>query len=81
MAKDHDDLKAIVEREIAKYGKKCDLNHIDVSNVTNMQRMFMGSKFNGDISRWNVSNVMEINDVFEKCDFEGNIMSWKLNER
>lgn len=79
VAKDHDDLKEIIEREIAKYGKKCDLNHIDVSNVTDMSCMFKLSKFKGDISRWDVSNVTNMCDMFAFSKFDGDISSWDVS--
>lgn len=35
-----------------------DIGSWDVSNVTNMVRMFSGSQFNQDISTWDVSNFI-----------------------
>ena len=43
----------------------------DVSNVTNMERMFYGCKsFNQDISNWNVSKVKYKSDMFNDCSIE-----------
>ena len=52
----------------------------DVSNVTNMERMFYGCKsFNQDISNWDVSNVINMNSMFERCEsFNQNISNWDV---
>ena len=39
----------------------------DVSNVTDMNRMFQDSKFIGNISNWNVSNVTDKQNMFYNC--------------
>ena len=49
----------IVEEQITILGSEADLNHLDVSEVTNMASLFEWSDFNGDISKWDVSNVTE----------------------
>ena len=45
-------IRKIVDSEIERLGNNADLNHIDVSQVTDMRRLFEDSEFNGDISKW-----------------------------
>nr|WP_307936506.1 BspA family leucine-rich repeat surface protein [Mycoplasmopsis bovis] len=41
------------------------MNEWNVSNVTNMERMFKGAKsFNGRIDNWNVESVTELDETF-----------------
>ena len=71
--KTKDELKHMIEDEIFKNGNECSLNHIDVSKITDMTKLFYGSEFNGDISNWNVSNVENMNKMFAYSKFNGNL--------
>jgi surface protein len=76
-------ISKILDKEIEKLGLSADLNHIDVSNVTNMNGMFNGSKFNGskfngDISKWDVSNVTDMCFMFCESDFNGDTSKWDV---
>ena len=56
-----------------------DISGWDVSNVTKMNHMFMGSKFNGNISKWDVSNVTDMQYMFAQSDFNGDISEWNVS--
>lgn len=66
-------LRDLIQNEIKLNGNRCNLNHIDVSNVINMTRLFPYSEFDGDISEWNVSNVTNMSFMFCGSTFSGNI--------
>jgi hypothetical protein len=40
----------MIESDMYTYDNNVDLNHLDVSNVTDMHGLFINSPFNGDIS-------------------------------
>ena len=62
---DKNHLQEIIHELMDTYGPNVNLNHLDVSNVTNMSRLFTSTQeFNGDISRWNVSNVTNMEGMF-----------------
>ena len=79
IATDKEHLQQLIENEIKTHGNNCDLNHIDVSNVTNMSYMFTNSQFNGDISNWNVSNVTDMSIMFYYSQFNGDISNWNVS--
>jgi len=77
--KNEEELKALIEAEIKKFGAQCDLNHIDVSLITDFSWLFHNSKFNGDISQWDVSSVMHMDGMFLKSRFNGDISKWDVS--
>ena len=78
--KNKDELKKIIEDTIKEQGNKCDLNFIDTSLIKDMGRLFSGSKFNGDISKWNVSNVINMCFMFKGSKFNGVISKWDVSK-
>jgi len=79
IAKNNKHLNYLINQEMKKNGPNCDLNHIDVSNVTNMSYMFFNSQFNGDISNWDVSKVTDMYGMFYNSSFNGDISNWDVS--
>jgi hypothetical protein len=80
IAKDKDHLKQIIEQEMASNGNECDLNHIDVSQVEEMDYIFFKTEFNGDVSQWDVSNVKYMFAMFLCSPFNGDISKWDVRK-
>jgi len=59
----------------------CDsLSSWDTSNVTNMQNMFLYSRFNSPINTWNVSKVRNMASMFSTSSlFNQNISNWDVS--
>ena len=82
VARDKNHLKQLILERINKFGYHCDLNNIDVSQITDMSGLFWWGdlyKFNGDISKWNVSNVKNMAGMFELSRFNGDISNWDVS--
>ena len=74
--KNKKELMETIREIIAEKGPNCDLNFIDVSNITDMSYLFYKTKFDGDISKWDVSNVTDMCGMFQGCPFNGDISKW-----
>ena len=73
------ELIRLIEIRVLSNGANCDLNDIDVSEITDMSSLFTWSSFNGDISNWDVSNVTNMSGMFSKSDFNGDISNWDVS--
>jgi surface protein len=83
IAKSRNELSELIYEEIQANGLTCDLNHIDVSRIWNMDGLFstvstMG--FNGNISEWDVSNVESMYKMFINSEFNGDISKWDISK-
>ncbi len=79
-ALDKEHLKRLVQEHINLYGLECDLNHLDVSGVTDLSCLFEQSTFNGNISEWDVSNVTNMYGLFQISSFNGDITKWNTSK-
>jgi len=80
VAKNKTHLSQLIKDEIRQNGDKCDLNHIDVSQITNMSVLFKDIDFNGDISQWNTSRVTEMKYMFVNSKFNQSISCWDVSK-
>ena len=63
---------------LIKDNQNANLNWLDVSEITNMERLFMNKPFNGNVSEWNVSNVTNMHSMFYGSYFNGDISKWNV---
>jgi surface protein len=79
IALDKFDLGGHINEAIRLNGLNCSLNHIDVSDITDMNNLFYSSEFNGDISEWDVSKVKNMSKMFYQSKFNGDISKWDVS--
>jgi surface protein len=72
-------LRDAITAKIERSGNTCDLNHIDISQVKDFDGLFVGSRFNGDISQWDVSHVESMVQMFGSSSFNGDISRWDVS--
>lgn len=61
------------------YDLVLDLNHLDVSRVTNFAALFCGRWSNVDISQWNMSSAKNLSQMFSSSRFVGDISKWDVS--
>lgn len=71
-----EELEQLIDAAIYHEGPYCNLNHLDISAVTDLSKLFQNSGFEGDISKWDVSNVKTMDRLFMGCAFNGDISNW-----
>lgn len=79
IAKNKTHLLELIEQEMDSYGNRCNLNHIDTTNIINMENLFEYSPFNGKIEQWNVFNVKDMSNMFKNSLFNGDISGWNVS--
>lgn len=56
------------------------IEYWDVGNVENMERIFLGSEIDVDLSSWDVSNVKNFYEAFARTPFNQDISNWKIQK-
>jgi hypothetical protein len=74
-----EELIELIDKEIRIQGLKANLNHLDISNLTDLSFIFINSPFNGDISQWNTSHVEDMNNMFAGALFNQDISQWNVS--
>lgn len=77
-AENTEHLRELVALAIKTHGVRADLNHIDVSGISNFEGLFKKSRFNGDISRWDMGRATSTVDMFFASAFKGDISGWNV---
>ena len=75
------DLRNLIESELKRQGPDADLNHVDVSQITDMRMLFCGLNIHDiKISDWDVSNVTNMCAMFDGCSgFNDDISQWDVS--
>ncbi len=62
-------------------GIDSDLNHWDVSNITNMAVVFSSARnFTGGVESWDVSNVEQMGGMFSRTKIDDDLSGWDVSK-
>ena len=68
-----------ISYELNRLGDDADLNHLDVSDVTDFRRAFYNRRFVGDISKWDMSNARNTSEMFSHAAVQVDISNWDVS--
>lgn len=74
-----DNLKQTIQKELQTQGLQADLNHLDMSAITDMSSLFEDVDFQGNLSSWDTSNVLTMRSMFRRSTFNGDISKWNVS--
>ena len=77
-----EELIKVIKQELERQGPDADLNHVDVSEVTDMSALFVTTDAgNVKIDEWDVSNVIDMSGMFLFCyNFNSDISKWNTSK-
>ena len=80
--KTRDELISLIGEELERQGPDADLNHIDVSEITDMMGLFKNVYIeNIKIDQWDTSNVADMSYMFMYCNnFNGDLSAWDTSK-
>ena len=76
-----EELRSVIKQELQVQGPDADLNHIDISKITDLSNLFQDLSIgNIKIDKWNTSNVKRMVMVFQGCkNFNADISQWDVS--
>lgn len=74
-------LKSIIKDELERQGPDANFNHIDVSGIDDMSKLFEGLQIESiKIDQWDTSNVKNMEDMFNQCEnFNCDLSKWDVS--
>lgn len=73
-------LSELIGQAQSEQGVNADLNHIDITAITDLSHLFFNTVFNGDISCWDTSRVTNMEKMFADSSFNGDISRWDTSK-